>query len=1179
MVFLEESEKDLQDYFINLLVNNGYEEVFIKNEDDLISNFKTQLKLFNKGINFNFDEVLNYLYSGDRNIKFDKLRKSFKGIKFIDFSDFSSNIFQVSQEITVVGDYSNRYDVTILINGLPLVQIELKRSGANLKNAFNQIQRYSNQSYSRLFDLIQIFIISNKVNTKYFFNDNNFNYGLTSNWHDLKDLNSFANSFLIKENLMKSLSDYIFNDSFSSNYLMLRDYQLCAIESVLDKIEDNENGYVWMSSNTGKSTTSLRLAELLTDKYQVIYITTNYLSEFPQNLIVRNNKEFLTAIDSQNLIITNIRSILAKTENLDEIKNDKFIFIFNEYEKHSQKYNPANLMSIFKNSLFYCFTSTPIFDENIIDGRTTKSIFSNQIFKYNFKDALHEKTSMILDCEYIDDEDISSEYDFSSDLRIKSISEYIVENIKSNSILIASSNSDVIKYYEYLRKTNLKVVPILRHDSNDIYESKPMRDYFEDYINEYNLRYDAGIQHRKVVDTSSISKDFELDVIKRFNNDEIELLIVDEAMLHDKFRVNLLGNLRKHSLNSLYLDCELNYEELFEVLMMVGEVDFNHKKCSNIKIFRDIRQNIQKTIKLYSNDSPGEEYILKDYNYYLNQYNQCLSNIDDDFVDSFKKLSEYYNILKSFEEFDFTKSQNDEFNYFKDKYDHYKYEIQSNKKIISKFDLKSIDKFSIDLKYIEKKESLGKTEDKQADKSINIFNQKNNNLTILNEITKNDLRFEENTNVLSLQKHDNSQNLSIVNNNPDLSKNINVKNEYHIHIGGDNIQKIDNLPSHLDLIENGEKQGKICPRCRKEYEERFNFCSAHEERINLVYIKDLTKKCNSCGLTYPENYNYCPNCGSREPLVPIYNTPKIIDIKTTPNKYYNFNNYPNRYGEIEDLLSKNNIEKIYNFNLSQMQFDNIINNIKSTHKLIFNSLINNYHIDFDSLSSLDKMILFSKSFVKTFYKEGGGDFGHFEFNEIYIDDRARDAMQITTIIHELSHFILAEILEQIVCELLSTEKTDAVEAFVCYNLAKDEFCSLVDEYCAHTVEGRFAVLGYQDYGSYKSVLTDFSRKYTDEHLEVTNQIGNTFAFYIKDIFSSFIDDELRENIKEEFTKINDVPKYSELKFETSVVLEWQKFSKAIQLMITSKINDLMENSYDIDRLKEYVVKFKKNNQG
>ena len=108
---MEESENQLQEQFINLLIDNGFDYVELKNEKDLISNFENQLRLFNKNKSFNFLEVFNYLCSGNKQIKFDKLRKPYKGIRFIDFSDFSSNIFQVSQEITIVGDYTNRYDV------------------------------------------------------------------------------------------------------------------------------------------------------------------------------------------------------------------------------------------------------------------------------------------------------------------------------------------------------------------------------------------------------------------------------------------------------------------------------------------------------------------------------------------------------------------------------------------------------------------------------------------------------------------------------------------------------------------------------------------------------------------------------------------------------------------------------------------------------------------------------------------------------------------------------------------------------------------------------------------------------------------------------------------------------------------------------------------------------------
>jgi len=340
----------------------------------------------------------------------------------------------------------------------------------------------------------------------------------------------------------------------------------------------------------------------------------------------------------------------------------------------------------------------------------------------------------------------------------------------------------------------------------------------------------------------------------------------------------------------------------------------------------------------------------------------------------------------------------------------------------------------------------------------------------------------------------------------------------------------------------------------------------------------LVKICSACGAKYPEEYNHCIRCPSDGSLVYFVKTPKIKDIKTNPNNHYNFNEYPNKFSEVKDLLSQPNIDKLTDFNLSQLQFNEIITNIKKTSEKILNELIDKHHINFYSISTLDKIMLFSKSFVKTDYKEGGGNLGHFEFNEIYIDDRASDAIQITTLIHELSHFLLSEILEQVVSEILKTEKTEAVEAFVCYALINNELNYLVDEYCAHTVEGRFALLGYQDYGSYKHRLSEFLQYYSEDHVEVANGIGNTFADYIKSIIEPYIDENLRMDIKKEFSKINDMPKYSELKYETSEVFDWQRFSKSMQLMLTSNLEEFINNPQDMEKLMLYSVKFKKNNQ-
>ena len=239
-------------------------------------------------------------------------------------------------------------------------------------------------------------------------------------------------------------------------------------------------------------------------------------------------------------------------------------------------------------------------------------------------------------------------------------------------------------------------------------------------------------------------------------------------------------------------------------------------------------------------------------------------------------------------------------------------------------------------------------------------------------------------------------------------------------------------------------------------------------------------------------------------------------------------------------------------------------------------MIDEENIDLSRLSTLNKLLLYAKSFVKTDYKDVGMNLGYYQYNEIYVDDRLTDALQITTIIHELSHFLLAEILEQIVCELLNTNKTDAVEAFICYNLANIELDYLVDEYCAHTVEGRF---GYQDFGSYEQILSEFLQMYSQEHAEVANTIGNTFAGYIKSIMESFIDENLRKDIKKEFSKINDTPRYDGLRYETSDILDWDNFSTAIKLMLTDNLKDFENNPPDMEKLKSYTVKFRNNNQG
>lgn len=1180
----EELERNLQDDFISSLISNGYEYVEINNQDDLIFNFKKQLKLFNPNVDFDFEDVYNYLSRDDGISKSEKLRNPYHGVRFIDFSDFSSNIFQVAQEVQVKGNYANRYDVTILVNGLPLVQIELKRSGVELKIAFNQIQRYENQSYHGLFEFVQVFVISNKVHTRYFFNDSNYDYSSTYIWKNSKDLASFTNSFLIPKNLISFLNTYIIKNPFSNDYLMIRPYQADILKGFINKVRNHENAYVWMSYNSGRTLVSYKLAEILKDYYQVIYIAQNSLLDYPEEYTVYDYKQFLNALNNQNLIITNINSIPRNDDNLELIKDNEFIFIFNDYEKYNVKFLPDKLMETFTNSLFYCFTPTPVFNDNIIHDRTTKTIFNNNLYIYSFKDALDDNNVLELNVEYFDDDNINEDYDLSSNVRIYEISRNIIDEFdkKSNnqhfkSILLADSNKDLIKYYYFL-KDDLKIAPILRFDSNDIFMDKPVRDYFEQFIHDYNRQFDADIVHRRVVDVSRISENFEKDIIKRFKNGEIDLLLVDASMFKDKFNINILENLKNPLVNAIYIDCMLNYQELFEAFNMVNMNGEIQKTKGNIILYRNLQDNIEKTIQLYSNNHSQDNNQLKNYDYYLKKYNEYLTKIKstDNFNNDYNQLSYYYNVLKTFSCFDLTQAQIDEFNTYKDEYDHQLMRKNESKKNIETFNPHLIKQFTINSEYIKSLENKQNTPKQVNNASNNVQNKTihENNFNIINNNQKT-IKNENQLNILknSQKTIKNENNLNILTTNQDLSKTINVKNEYHIHIGGDTI-KHNNLNLN-ELIINKEETvdlGKICPVCGKKYSSEYNYCSRHEELVDLVFEKDLIKYCRCCGTKYIAQYNYCRYCDCNDQLLI-----DVSKIETNPNKLYGINNYQNSIAQITDLLTPVNIEMIKEFNLSQKQFNSIINNIKNTYKQILAKLIEEFNINDETLNTLDKILLFAKSFVKTEYKEGGGDLGHFEFNEIYIDDRATKALQITTIIHELSHFLLAEILEQIISIILNTNKTEAIEALTCYILVHDELNNLIDEYCAHTVEGRFAALGYQDYGSYELALTNFQKQYSEEYIEVATGIGNTFATYIKDIITSYIDDNLREDIKKEFLAINDVPKYSSLKYETTEVYEWERFSRAIKLMLTSNLDEISNNPEDIEKLKTYAIKFKKNN--
>lgn len=1167
-----ESERELQDYFLELLENNSFNFIKIPNEDYLISNFKKQFELFNNTSlsNKEFLNIYNFLINEP---SFDKLRNGFETFSFIDFDDFKNNNFQVTEEVTVKSQYTNRFDVSILINGIPIIQVELKKPGVDLKEAFNQIKRYDAHTYKGLYSYIHLFVISNNVHTRFFFNNHDFDYHNSFNWYDNLHLDEFTNSFLTIDNLSEFFRDYIFLNPIDNEYYMLRPYQIEAINKVKNNIDSNDNAYLWMTYGSGLTLTSLRLAYILSREYKVVYVAFNNLTSYPKRYLAKNKNQFLKFFKRKNLIISHIKNILPV---IDDICDENVIYIFNDYEEYYMRYNPLNLKNKCSNSLFYLFSHAPIFNDNIVLDKTSKYIFDNHIFSYNMNNLYLDKLSSDINIEIYGIFEDLTYFDISSPVRINANCEVIKNNVNSPSILITSSNEDLIKYYYFFKNTSIKIAPIFRFDTNDNILNKPVQDIFKEIIENYNQDFDANIHFKYRVNDLELKEKFERNIIKKFNNDEIDLLLIDASMFTNPFYVNIIGNLKITQSNLIFMDCNLKYESLLQVLSL-----------GNITSFRDIRDDINQTIKLFANDSPKENYQFKDYNHYLSEYAHYLSKLKDskgDFIDDYKKLAENHLILESFDEYDFDEAKINEFNSFKDQYEHKIYEFNASKKEITQYDIELLYKFTIDIDFIKsiKEGRIPKIT------QVNEYSSKKEFFTISDDIS--DVTAEEEiTEIVETPK----ENIEIDSKKEEPLKDFEVppKNEERIIQEAKEIieyesqkpiknnfihtEKLsgDIIPSKEDFInsiDSKDSDGKICPNCGKKFEKDANFCDSCEELIKLVNLSDLVKECPCCGFKYPDDYNFCVKCHCPDKLEEIKPQINIYDIEVYPNEYYNSLDHTNRYGSIHDLLNENNRLKLEEFTINYADYEFILSKIKSTYQKILSEIIETYSIDINMLSTYDKILLLAKSFVKVKYKHGGGDSGNFAYNEINIDDRQKPYLKITAIIHELSHFILAEIFEQALMLVLDTDKTDAIEAFVCEILLK-KFNYLVDEYCAHTVEGRYAVFGYQNYGSFISQLNDYPN---DEELtpDYARIFGNTFARDIIDIIGSFINEKMRKEIHNEFNLINEPPNYEPLKYETREYLDNENISRAMNIMINYGINHC-----NVDNLEAYVLKFKINN--
>ncbi|MDH1883910.1 type I restriction endonuclease subunit R [Empedobacter sp. GD03797] len=569
-----QSEQALENKMIQQLVSNGYERVTIINEDDLVVNLKKQLEKFNHTTytDSEFKQILNHLTKALN--PFDKAKVlrdkfSFKNdnnetiyVDFLNLEHWCQNEYQVTNQVTMYGKYENRYDVTILINGLPLVQIELKKRGLEIKEAFNQVLRYHKHSYGAglgLFQYVQLYIISNGVNTKYYTYSKEQDFKFTFYWTDEKnkrisELEDFTSTFLDKCHVSKMITRYTVLHEGFKQLMVLRPYQYYAVERIVDKVKTStKNGYIWHTTGSGKTLTSFKTSQILSkipkvdkvifcvDRTDLDYQTSKEFNAFSpgsvdstestQTLVKQfadvNTKLIVTTIQKLNTAISKEKH----TKVMNDLADRKVVFIFDECHRSQFGDTHKRIVKFFRNHQMFGFTGTPILAENAITKNgvkhLTKDLFGERLHDYVITDAINDNNVLPFSIEYvgkykykdnsknnldIEVEAIDTKELFESDERIKKISQYIIQNHSSKSknngftgMFCISNTKTLIKYFDTFRrlksegKHNFKIATIFSYTANEDANEDKSGEIPEEQLDFSNTKID--IHTRDVLET------------------------------------------------------------------------------------------------------------------------------------------------------------------------------------------------------------------------------------------------------------------------------------------------------------------------------------------------------------------------------------------------------------------------------------------------------------------------------------------------------------------------------------------------------------------------------------------------------------------------------------------------------------------------------------------------------
>lgn len=713
-----QSEGDLEREFLQDLINQGYEYLpGLNTPEALLLNVRVQLQTLNnmqfsdgewlRFVEIWLDKASDGIVEKTRKIHDDYIHDfvfddgRIQNIYLLDKKNIARNKVQVIKQFEQTGSHANRYDVTILVNGLPLVQVELKKRGMAIREAFNQVHRYSKESFNSehsLFKYLQLFVISNGTDSRYFANTtqrNKNSYDFTMNWAKsdntlIKDLKDFTATFFQKHTLLNVLLHYSVFD-ISNTLLVMRPYQIAATERILWKIKSSHQaknwsntesgGFIWHTTGSGKTLTSFKAARLATeldfidkvffvvDRKDLDYQTMKEYQRFSPDSV--NGSDSTAGLkrnlekDDNKIIVTTIQKLnnLMKNEADLPIYGKQVVFIFDECHRSQFGEAQKNLKKKFKKFCQFGFTGTPIFGDDIVDGKlirkgnalgadTTSSVFGSELHSYVITDAIRDEKVLKFKVDYNDvrpqfkaletekDEKTLSAAENKQALlhpdRIREVTQYILNNFRQKThrlyagnkgfnAMFAVSSVDAAKlYYESFRALQkssdkpLRVATIFSFAANEeqdaigdiqdeSFDVSAMNSSAKEFLSAAIADYNALFKTNFSVDSNGF-QNYYRDLAKQVKAKEIDLLIVVGMFL---------TGFDAPTLNTLFVDKNLRYHGLMQAYSRTNRIFDATKTFGNIVTFRDLEQATIDAITLFGDKNTKNVVLEKSYKEYM----------------------------------------------------------------------------------------------------------------------------------------------------------------------------------------------------------------------------------------------------------------------------------------------------------------------------------------------------------------------------------------------------------------------------------------------------------------------------------------------------------------------------------------------------------------------------------